>query len=66
MGHLATQFAKAMGFRVVAIDGGAHKEEFVKSLGAEIYVDFSKVRRLLLVFALANRLHSTAGNTLVI
>lgn len=40
LGSLAIQYAKAMGYRVLAIDGGADKGEFVKSLGAETYVDF--------------------------
>ncbi|RCK65220.1 Alcohol dehydrogenase 2 [Candida viswanathii] len=42
LGSLAVQYAKAMGYRVVAIDGGADKGEFVKSLGAEVFVDFLK------------------------
>lgn len=42
LGSLAIQYAKAMGYRVVAIDGGEEKGEFVKSLGAEVYVDFTK------------------------
>lgn len=42
LGSLAVQYAKAMGFRVIGIDGGDEKGEFVKSLGAEAYVDFTK------------------------
>jgi len=42
LGSLAIQYAKAMGLRVLAIDGGAEKGEFCKSLGAEFYVDFTK------------------------
>lgn len=42
LGSLAIQYAKAMGYRVVAIDGGEEKGEFCKSLGAETYVDFTK------------------------
>lgn len=41
LGSLALQYAKAMGFRVLAVDGG-EKEEFVKKMGAEHYVDFTK------------------------
>jgi len=41
LGSLAIQYARAMGYRVLAIDGGAEKGEFVKSLGAEAYVDFT-------------------------
>lgn len=44
LGSLAVQYAKAMGYRVVAIDGGAEKGEFVKSLGAEAYVDFTTTK----------------------
>ncbi|RLV93531.1 Alcohol dehydrogenase 2 [Spathaspora sp. JA1] len=42
LGSLAIQYAIAMGYRVVGIDGGADKGEFVKSLGAEAYVDFTQ------------------------
>ncbi|KAG7663652.1 uncharacterized protein J8A68_002901 [[Candida] subhashii] len=42
LGSLAIQYAKAMGFRVVGIDCGQEKGAFVKSLGAEVYVDFMK------------------------
>ncbi|KAK6465821.1 alcohol dehydrogenase 2 [Scheffersomyces coipomensis] len=41
LGSLAVQYAKAMGFRVVGIDGGVDKGEFAKSLGAEAFVDFT-------------------------
>ncbi|WWC90443.1 uncharacterized protein L201_005378 [Kwoniella dendrophila CBS 6074] len=40
LGHLAVQYAKAAGLKVVAIDTGAHKEKLVKSLGADAWVDF--------------------------
>lgn len=40
LGSLAIQYARALGYRVVAIDGGADKGEFVKGLGAEAFVDF--------------------------
>ena len=42
LGSLAVQYAKAMGYRVLAIDGGEDKGEFVKSLGAETFIDFTK------------------------
>ncbi|OBA22147.1 alcohol dehydrogenase [Metschnikowia bicuspidata var. bicuspidata NRRL YB-4993] len=42
LGSLAVQYAKAMGYRVLAIDGGDDKGDFAKSLGAEAYVDFFK------------------------
>ena len=40
LGHLAVQYANAMGFRVIGIDTGAEKEKLVKDLGAEAFVDF--------------------------
>ena len=37
------QYAKAMGFRVVAIDTGSEKQEMcLNTLGAEEFVDFAK------------------------
>nr|ADM08008.1 alcohol dehydrogenase [Candida maltosa] len=42
LGSLAVQYAKAMGYRVLAIDGGEDKGQFVKSLGAETFIDFTK------------------------
>ncbi|KAI5965463.1 ADH1 [Candida theae] len=42
LGSLAIQYARALGLRVVGIDGGGEKGKFVKSLGAEAYVDFTK------------------------
>lgn len=40
LGHLAVQYAVAMGFRVVAVDTGAAKRELSMSLGAEYFFDF--------------------------
>merc|ERR1711977_718259 len=40
LGSLACQYAKAMGLRVIAIDGGNEKKEMTAKLGAESYVDF--------------------------
>lgn len=40
LGHLAVQYAKALGFKVIAIDGGEAKEKLCKSLGADVFVDF--------------------------
>jgi alcohol dehydrogenase, propanol-preferring len=40
LGHLAVQYAAAMGLRVVGIDTGKEKENLVKSLGAEAFIDF--------------------------
>jgi propanol-preferring alcohol dehydrogenase len=39
LGHLAIQFAKAMGMRVIALDKGAEKLNYCKSLGAEFVID---------------------------
>ena len=37
------QYAKAMGFRVIAIDTGSEKQEMcLNTLGAEEFVDFAK------------------------
>ncbi|KAH7014167.1 alcohol dehydrogenase [Microdochium trichocladiopsis] len=41
LGHLAIQYAVALGTRVVALDVGA-KEEFCLGLGARAFVDFTK------------------------
>ncbi|CEP64228.1 alcohol dehydrogenase ADH5 LALA0_S10e05424g [Lachancea lanzarotensis] len=40
LGSLAVQFAKAMGYRVLGIDGGEGKEELFRQLGGEIFIDF--------------------------
>jgi propanol-preferring alcohol dehydrogenase len=41
LGSMAVQYAKAMGIRTVAIDGGAEKGESCRKLGAAAYVDFT-------------------------
>ena len=41
LGHFAVQYAKAMEKRVLSVDGGAEKERFCKSLGAEEFIDFT-------------------------
>ena len=43
LGHFAIQYAKAMGMRVIGIDGGDEKKELSLRLGAEHYIDFTKV-----------------------
>ncbi|KAL2256275.1 hypothetical protein VTK26DRAFT_1905 [Humicola hyalothermophila] len=44
LGHLGVQYARRLGWRVVAVSrGGADKEEFARRLGAHEYVDSSKV-----------------------
>lgn len=44
LGSLAIQYAAAMGYRVVGIDGGDDKRDFVTSLGAEKFIDFTKTK----------------------
>jgi propanol-preferring alcohol dehydrogenase len=39
LGHLGIQFARQMGFHVVALGRGADKEQLATKLGAHIYVD---------------------------
>ncbi|KAK0116422.1 hypothetical protein ONS95_013442 [Cadophora gregata] len=41
LGHLAIQFAKAIGALVIALDHGS-KESFCKGFGADAFVDFTK------------------------
>ncbi|OCH95688.1 GroES-like protein [Obba rivulosa] len=43
LGHLAIQFARAMGFRVVALSSSSAKESLSLKLGAHLYLDGSKV-----------------------
>lgn len=49
LGHLAIQFARKLGFYVVAISGSKDKEELAKKLGAHVYFsakdDVSSARR---------------------
>mmetsp|Transcript_992 Transcript_992/g.1881 ORF Transcript_992/g.1881 Transcript_992/m.1881 type:complete len:351 (-) Transcript_992:564-1616(-) len=42
LGHLAVQYARAMGMRVIAIDGGEEKRELCMRLGAWEFIDFKK------------------------
>ncbi|KAJ3484831.1 hypothetical protein NLI96_g5361 [Meripilus lineatus] len=46
LGHLAVQYAAAMGLRVVAIDTGAEKRDLALKLGAEKWVDFRESKDL--------------------
>ncbi|MDR3427380.1 alcohol dehydrogenase AdhP [Silvimonas sp.] len=41
LGHVAVQYAKAMGFKVVAIDHGADKLALAKELGADLAYDYA-------------------------
>jgi propanol-preferring alcohol dehydrogenase len=42
LGHYAVQIAKAFGYKVIGVDVGQDKIEFVKSLGADYAVDVSE------------------------
>lgn len=42
LGHLAIQYAAAMGLRVIAMDVGEDKLKYCETLGAEFTVDASK------------------------
>ena len=44
LGSLAVQYAKAMGYRVLGIDGGPGKEGLFNSLGGEVFIDFTKYK----------------------
>ncbi|KAG1823549.1 chaperonin 10-like protein [Suillus subaureus] len=44
LGHLAVQYAVAMGFRVVAIDTGLEKKKLCLELGAEKWIDFKEAK----------------------
>ncbi|OCK79804.1 alcohol dehydrogenase [Lepidopterella palustris CBS 459.81] len=44
LGHLAVQYAKAMGMRVIAIDGGDAKRNLCLKLGAEEFIDFTTTK----------------------
>ena len=41
LGHLAVQYARKMGFRVVALSRGSSKKDFAMKLGANDYIDTS-------------------------
>lgn len=43
LGHFGIQYAKAMGMRVIAIDGGDQKRELCLGLGAEVFIDFQQI-----------------------
>jgi len=43
LGHLAVQFARALGFKTVAISGSESKRELAMKLGAHYYIDASRL-----------------------
>lgn len=44
LGSLAVQYGKAMGLRVLGIDGGEEKRKLFKELGGEYFIDFTKTK----------------------
>ncbi|KAK5946482.1 hypothetical protein PMZ80_000625 [Knufia obscura] len=44
LGHFGVQYAKAMGMRVIAIDGGDAKRDLCKKLGAEHFIDYTTTK----------------------
>ncbi|OAQ73299.1 alcohol dehydrogenase I [Pochonia chlamydosporia 170] len=46
LGSLACQYAKAMGFKIIAIDAGAEKKDMCMKLGADTFVDFTTSKDL--------------------
>ena len=45
LGHYAVQIAKTFGYKVIGVDIGPEKLEFIKKLGADHAVDVSNVRK---------------------
>ncbi|KAF2000853.1 GroES-like protein [Amniculicola lignicola CBS 123094] len=43
LGHIGVQIASNKGYKVIAIDGGEEKKKLCKDMGAETFVDFTKV-----------------------
>lgn len=46
LGHLAVQYAKAAGLKVISIDTGSDKEQLTSQLGSDTFVDFAKEKDL--------------------
>lgn len=59
LGHLAVQYAVAMGFRVVAIDTGDDKLALAKRYGAELCLDFNKQDVVSDTLLLTNGVHAS-------
>lgn len=68
LGHLAVQFASRMGYKTVALSSGPSKEQLAKNLGAQVYLDGSKVDQTKELAALggAKVIICTAPNSQVI
>ena len=45
LGSLAVQYAKAMGLRVLGIDGGEGKKELFEQCGGDVFIDFTRYPR---------------------
>ncbi|ODQ46277.1 hypothetical protein PICMEDRAFT_72360 [Pichia membranifaciens NRRL Y-2026] len=45
LGSLAVQYAKAMGLRVLGIDGGDAKKGLFEQMGGDVFIDFTKYPR---------------------
>lgn len=43
VGSIGIQIARAMGLRVISVDGGDEKAKLCMDLGSEVFVDFTKV-----------------------
>ncbi|KAL5482819.1 ADH1_3 [Sanghuangporus weigelae] len=70
LGHLAIQYAAAMGLRVVAIDSGEDKRKLVLELGAEKWIDYKESKDLVsdIIAATEGGAHAaviTTGSTVV-
>ncbi|MFC3034346.1 alcohol dehydrogenase AdhP [Pseudoalteromonas fenneropenaei] len=59
LGHLAVQYAVAMGLRVVAVDTGAEKLQLAKQLGAELCFDFKTDKVVDAVLAATQGAHAS-------
>ncbi|KAG6885632.1 hypothetical protein C0993_012050 [Termitomyces sp. T159_Od127] len=46
LGHLAVQYAKNMGLKVIAIDSGAQKKKLCMDLGADVWIDFMESKNI--------------------
>lgn len=44
VGSLAVQYARAMGYRVIGVDGGSERKAYCLESGAEAYIDFQEER----------------------
>lgn len=65
LGHLATQFAAAMGYRVVAIARGTDRQKLALQLGADHYIDSTAqaAGKALSLLGGADHILSTASTT---